>query len=324
MPLSHRVLAAWYTQLAQQLEAGLTLHDALLAPAPSRGVQKISGAMAARIEAGGAVDDALRIGERSLPAADLLTLSAAAEAGRMPVVLHSLSTRHARLGAAKARVVLACLYPLAIVHVGLVLIPIVHMIDWEKGFHWDAARYVRELAALVLPLWGVILFLYILARRQSAALRRVASLLPATSGYLRAQALSDLCFALGNFLAAGVPIGDAWATVGLITPSPRLRPAAEAMSGLVQRGQAPGPHLAAWSCFPPDFVAQYRTGENTGQLDTTLLRLSEQYQDTANRSLTVATMLYPALMFVVVAGAVVYAVLSFYAGYLKMVMKMAE
>src|SRR5688572_33334117 len=113
MLLGHRKLAAWYQQLAQHLEAGVPLAAALRASqgtgAPARALE----AMAATIEAGGSVGDALRSAGPWLPYADLLALTAAAEAGRMPRTLQTLSNRHAQIGDAKLRTILACIYPLA-------------------------------------------------------------------------------------------------------------------------------------------------------------------------------------------------------------------
>jgi type II secretory pathway component PulF len=173
-------------------------------------------------------------------------------------------------------------------------------------------------------LWGAGVAVWILARRQSPVLTRVAVMLPAARGYVRAQALADFSFALANFLEAGVPIAKAWASAGAITRSPQLRAAADAMAEVIARGMPPGPQLARWDCFPPDFVALYQTGEATGQLEANLHRLTTQNQEAANRSLAFATMLYPAIMFIVVAGLVVYHVIKIYGGYLKMLGKLAE
>jgi type II secretory pathway component PulF len=324
MPLGHRKLAAWYVQLAQQLEAGLPLAEALRSSrgtgAPAAGLE----AMAAQIERGGSVDDALRAAQPWLPYADQLALSAAAKAGRLPQTLHNLAARHTQVGTAKLRVVFACLYPLAILHLGLLLLPVTRMIDWEKGFHWSTAAYLGGVALGLLPLWTIIVTLYVLARRHHPLIYRIASLLPALRGYTRAQALADFSFALGNFLSAGVSIGPAWAAAGMISHSPKLKAAAVAMEATIARGEAPGRKLASWACFPPDFAALYRTGEETGQLEANLSRLTTQNQESANRCLTVATFIYPALMFLVVAGAVVYFVITIYAGYLKMLTGLAE
>ena len=318
MSLGHRALSAWYRQLAQQLEAELPLAAALRSSrgtgAPAAGLD----AMAQTVESGGSVDDAFRTATTWLPFPDILALSAAADAGRMPRTLRALSTRHEQIGGAKLRVVLACLYPLAILHFGLLLLPVTKMIDWEKGFNWSTPFYVRSLVFTFGPLWAFGATVLVMARRQSPLLGRVARMMPAIGGYVRAQALADFSFALANFLEAGVVIGQAWATAGLVSRSPELKAAAAAMESVVTQGRAPGAELASWECFPPDFVALYQTGESTGQLEGNLQRLSTQWQEAANRSLNFATMLYPTLVFFLVAGAVVYQVITIYSGYLKM------
>jgi type II secretory pathway component PulF len=323
MLLGHRKLAAWYQQLAQQLEAGLPLTAALRISqgtgAPASALER----MAATIEAGGSVADALRSAGSWLPYADILALTAAVEAGRMPRTLHTLSQRHAQIGAARLRMVLACVYPLGILHFALLLLPVVRMIDWEKGFHWSASAYVRGVAVSILPLWGAGLVIWFLARRGSPILANVTSLLPVLRGYTRAQELADFSFSLGNFLEAGVPIAQAWAAAGLITRSPKLKTAAERVNATIARGEAPGPKLDASTCFPADFVALYRTGESTGQLDVNLLQLAAQKQDAANRALSLATVVYPMLMFLCVAAGVVYFVITIYSGYLKMLSGLA-
>src|SRR4051812_8658861 len=185
--------------------------------------------MAGKIEAGGTVDDALREASRWLPFADILVLSAAAEAGRMPRTLHNLSARHAQIGAAKLRMLFACAYPVAILHLGLLLFPVMRMIDWEKGFQWSGSAYLRTLAFTLLPLWALGMVVWLMARRGSALLSSAARLLPGLRGYVRAQALADFSFGLANFLEAGVPIAQAWSAAGLTTRSPDLKAVADAM-----------------------------------------------------------------------------------------------
>jgi type II secretory pathway component PulF len=324
MFLGHRKLAAWYAQLAQQLEAGLPFASALRLSQGTGAPAKSLEAMAARIESGGSVGDALRCAGAWLPLADLLALTAAAEAGRMPRTLYTLSERHTQIGAAKLRMILACAYPLGILHFGLLLLPVVRMINWETGFRWSAAAYARGLAFTIIPLWALGIAIWMLVRRGSPLIAGLTRVLPALGGYSRSQALADFSFALGNFLEAGVPIAQAWATARLITPSRDLKAAAAAMEATIARGESPGTKLDAWTCFPADFVALYRSGEATGQLDINLLRLAAQKQDAANRALTLATMIYPSLMFLVVAGGVAYFVISIYAGYLKMLGDLAR
>lgn len=324
MSLSHRKLSAWYLMLARQTEAGLPLAAALRSSRgsglPTAGLE----AMARNIEAGGSVEAAFDVAKTWLPRPDRLGLTAAAEAGRLPRTLTSLSERHAQLGATQLRLLLACLYPLAMVHAVLLLLPIMKMIDWDKGFTWDTAVYMRTLAFTVLPLWAAIAALWVLVRRQNPLLTRVARALPFIGGYVRAQGLADFSYALGNFLDAGMLISRAWSLAGSIATRPDLKMAADEMHAVISRGERPGTQLDRWSCFPPDFVALYHTGESTGQLEQNLFRLATTYQDHAKRALTLATLFYPALLFVGAAAAIVYHIIKFYSGYLKMIESLAK
>ena len=135
--------------------------------------------------------------------------------------------------------------------------------------------------------------------------------------------MADFSFALGNFLDAGLSIDRAWLSAGLISRSPELVAASQAMTTRIEGGEAPGPQLSSCPCFPEDFVALYRTGESTGQLEQNLLHLASLNQERANHQLKLATLIYPSLLFIIVAGGIAYQVISFYAGYFNMLSNLA-
>jgi type II secretory pathway component PulF len=68
----------------------------------------------------------------------------------------------------------------------------------------------------------------------------------------------------------------------------------------------------------------YRTGETAGQLEQNLFRLATQFEQQSARALSLATKIYPAALFLVVAAGVAYFVISIYAGYLKMLTDLAK
>lgn len=324
MSLGHRKLSVWYHQLAQQLDAGVPFPEALrlshgLGVSPANLQHLVNVA-----ESGGSVEEAFSSAGQWMPLTDQLVLGASALAGQLPRTLRALSQRHAQLGAAKLKIFLACLYPAAILHLGLLLLPLTRMIDWEKGFTWSALVYVQWLAITMLPLWFFAVIGWLLVRRHSRITGSIARVLPFVGGYVRAQALADLAFALGVFLEAGVPVGRAWETMALVSRSRRLRAAAKALSAVVAKGAAPSTIMGNWRCFPPDFVALYRTGETSGKIDENLLRLAAQYRDKADRALTMSMLFYPGVMFLVVAGTVGFFVITLYSGYLKTLTNLAD
>ena len=93
---------------------------------------------------------------------------------------------------------------------------------------------------------------------------------------------------------------------------------------VISRGERPGGIIEGFNCFPAEFVSLYRAGEISGKLDENLQRLSSLSQEQAQRALTLATMVYPGVVFVAVAAGVAYFVITIYGGYLKMLTEMTQ
>jgi general secretion pathway protein F/type IV pilus assembly protein PilC len=311
--LAARKLSIFYRQLSEQLAAGLTLAQALRMPSPAPAAD--CERLAALAEAGQSVRTLIADAGPWLPATDRPFLAAAAEAGRLPLILAKLAERYAQLHATQVRVALACAYPFFVFHFAALIFPFLRLIDFEHGLNWSLSGYLGGLGALILPVWGGGALLYVLLRRRNPIALAMLDRLPAIGGYRKNQALADFAFALGNLLEAGAPIGSAWRDAGRNSRSARLEAASSVIQTAIERGQAPGPLLTATTAFPADFVARYQTGERTGGLDAALLALSTDYQGRANQRLVVASMLYPGILFGVVALLVAYFVISFYAGY---------
>lgn len=309
MPLSSASLSRFYQQLAQQLAAGLTLSQSLRASssAPAADTHRL----ATLAENGASVATLVASAGPWLPQADRPFLVAAADAGRLPRVLVNLSERHAQIAQMHRRVLLACIYPVGVFHLGVLVFALFQRIDFETGLDWDLAAYLRDVFTILLPAWALVVVTWILARRDNPLVLALLDLLPAIGGYRRNQALADFSFALGNLLEGGAPIGRAWLTAGGIARSRRLDAAAKKIHARIELGEAPGTHLAGARVFPPEFIARYQTAETTGSLDTALLALSTEYQATADQRLMAATMLYPGLLFAAVAVMVGWLVITF-------------
>ncbi len=313
MTLSHKQLSAWYLQLGQMLEAGMTLSAALETAAgpPARDRQ----AMAARLSAGQSVADTLQHAPDWLPKADRLFLQAASLTGQLPQTLVNLSERHKRIGGTQMKCLLACLYPLAVLHFGILARAILKLVDAHTGLQFDAPLFLKNLLLPLGVLWAVIFFVVFLVKTESPVIGFVMKFLPGLRGYGQGQRLADLAYALKSFIETGLPIGESWAAAGAITGNKQLRRAAEAIRAAINRGEAPSRHLARQGCFPADFIALYTSGEQSGQLDSSLAVIGRRYQDKANLGLGVAMVIYPMLLFLVMAVVIATQIIGFYSGY---------
>jgi len=302
-------LSRFYHQLAQQLGAGLTLAQSLRAASDAPATD--SHRLAALAENGASVTQIITSAGDWLPPTDRPFLIAAAASGRLPRVLVNLSERHAQIAQMRRRVTLACIYPIGVFHLGVLVFSLLRLIDFDVGLRWSLPAYLGNVFTILLPAWALVSIFYLLVRRDNPLALALLNVLPAIGGYRRHQALADFSFALGNLLEGGAPIGQAWLTAGGIARSPRINAAAKEIHARIDAGEAPGPHLAATGVFPPEFIARYRTGETTGSLDNTLLALATDHQATANQRLMAATMLYPSLLFGAVAVMVAWLVITF-------------
>lgn len=313
--LPHAKLSVLYRQLAQQLSAGLTLAEALRAPSPAPSGERMR--LAAMAEAGSGVTEIMEKAGAWLPVTDRPFLISGAASGRLPLVLANLADRHAQMASTRRRVFIASAYPLAVFHLGALVLPFVRMIDFEKGLAWSTTGYVGGLLAILLPVYGCAALLSVLIRRGNPFANALLDLLPAIGGYRRHQSLADFAFALGNLLEAGTPIGKAWLDAGEISRSPRLLRAANRIRARIEQGEAPGAHMGATGAFPSEFVARYQTSERAGALEESLLALAAEHQERANGRLAAASMLYPGLLFAAVAAMIAYLVLGFVLKYVN-------
>lgn len=300
--------------MAQSVDAGLTLAQALETCGGPRASDRLK--MASQLEAGTPLDSVLKTAPKWLPRADRIFISSAAQTGRLPQTFRNLSDRHARVGANQLKAILGLLYPMGIFHFAALIIPITGMIDFEKGFQWSTSVFLSQTASLLVPLWVLIAVVVYLAKSDNPLLPKMMRLIPVLRGYVQSQALADFAYALGTFLDAGVPIRRAWQGASAIARDPDIRKAAQKVDVLLAKEENPISELKRAHCFPSDFCAFYETGARSGQLDQSLLKIGQQYQDKANARMTFASVLYPTLLFVCVVGFVIFNIIMLYSGYL--------
>ncbi|MGB0744061.1 MAG: type II secretion system F family protein [Opitutales bacterium] len=311
---SHKQLSNWYAQLGQHLEAGVLLADALRLSegTPARDRER----MAERIQNGDTVESMLHDAPKWFPKADRYFLIAAAETGNLPRTLQLLADRHERIGATQLKVILGLMYPLGVFHIAALLLPITRMIDYEAGLQWDPARYVVQLLALLIPVWGVLGLLYYLSRSNHPLLPRLLRCLPLLKKYSEMQSLADFSYSLGTFIAAGVSAPNAWRLSVKIVNDPRFDKVLKKLESTFKQGHEPGDELGQFKRFPPEFSAFYKTGAESGKLDSNLLHCGRHFQGKANTAMTLAAFVYPSLLFAVVAGFIITAIFQVYGSYL--------
>ncbi len=316
MAIGSRTLSHWYTQLANSLEAGLSLERSIGAvPGPPG---EMRSRLQARLAAGDSVGQALEHGGSWLPPVDRQLMTAACEAGRLPDVLRRLAARHAEAARAGGMAFAAALYPLAIAHFAVLSLPLTNLV--QGG---GATAYVGKVAQVLVPLWLLAAVAWVAVRRRWGVARRVLDALPFVGGYRRLRAIADLAMVLEAQLVAGIRLDVAWLQAAMASGDERLEPVAIAVAEGIQRGEAVGPKLAGRRELPAPFADFYLNGEQTGRLDESLGYVQREFQSRAQGRLRQAAVFYPALLFVGVAAFVVFKVLTFWLGYFRQLEQVA-
>ena len=311
---SHKQLSHWYAQVGQHLEAGILISEAfrMCDGMPTKG----RFAMAESLERGETFNHVMAHAPAWLPKADRQFLVAGMETGSLPRTFSNLAVRDATIGATQLKIMLGLTYPMAVLHIVAMLLPVVRMIDYESGVDWNFTTWLQGSLTLLVPIWLIIALLLYLARSHSPLLPRLLRVLPILRRYSLAQSMADLAYSLATFIAAGVPVPSAWRLSVKIVNDARFIKACKQMEPVFATGQDPSAELKHFACFPSDFAAFYRTGAQSGKLDENLFIAGRQYQDRANHAMTLASIVYPSLVFAVVAAIIISTIFKIYSGYL--------
>lgn len=322
MVLSHKKLASWYLQLAQSQEAGLTLAESLRISAgpPAADLQ----AMAERIETGASVDDLFRTPPPWLPQADRYFISSAATSGRLSQTLHNLAQHHIDIGNHLSKVSLALLYPIGMLNFACILLPFNKYASFDEGLSFDWVGYLYAVFPALGILWGGLCIIFLLVKYQSPLIPMMMQCLPGLRGYYRHKLIANFSYGLGVFLDAGLPINQSWAGAALISNDGKMKKVASTVQQVINRGSAPSETLAQFPIFPQDFIALYTAGERTGKLDSNLITISQSYQKKAAYKLTLTAIIYPSIVFLMIAGFMAYHIFAMYASYFKAITSLAE
>jgi len=114
---------------------------------------------------------------------------------------------------------------------------------------------------------------------------------------------------------AGVSIIDAWELAAAASGSPALRRAVVAWRPEVLAGETPAEVVSRSREFPELFANMYHTGEISGQLDQTLARLRNLYQEEGSRKLRAIAAWTPKLIYLAIVIMIAWRVVSFWSDY---------
>jgi len=306
--------------MGQLLAAGIPLPKALAtlqrAP-PSRSFRQPLTRVIDYVSEGFVFSEALQKIGHWLPAFDIALLHAGEKSGRLCECFKLLAEYYRERAVLMRQVISDLGYPLFLFHFAIFIGPLPGLFQSES-----ILSYLTQTLGILAPIYAVvILFLYAAQGRHGenwrALIERILRPIPLCGAARRCLALARLASALEALVMAGVTIIEAWELAAAASGSPALRRAVLAWRPEVLAGQTPAEAVSQSREFPELFANMYHTGEISGQLDETLLRLHQLYQEEGTRKLRAIAAWTPKLIYFGIMLMIAWRVVSFYAGYYR-------
>ena len=317
--LSPASLALFTRELATLAKADLPLDEALrivaLQPMIPSAVRRMTQAVLARVLEGQSLSQAMAAENGAFPEFVWRLVRGGEASGALGEVLDDLAGFLERSAEVRAKIFSALLYPMILMGVAPVtlavimglLLPMVVPLLKDAGAplpliirvldgireavtgNWAAAAAVTGAVialAIGLPRAGVV----------RAAVSRLVLRIPLLNRLAGGREVARFTRTLGTLLKNGVPLLDATRIAGGVLGNGTYRAAIETVTTELKEGAPLSRTLGASGLFPELALRLVAVGEQTGQLDTMLLRVAAIFEVTLQRQLDrLTTLLTPVL-----------------------------
>lgn len=316
--------ATFYFQLASLLSAGVPIIQALeMTRGKSRGTYAWNvGVIINALQQGSTFGDSVNATGDWLPLFDRALLEAGEKSGRLDASFKTLGDYYTERATMLREIISGMAYPIFILHLAVLIFPTGYLtrLFWNNGMQ----EFILQKVAVLLPCYAIVAFL-IYAFQGSrgehwrSMLERFTNGLPLIGSARRDLAMARLSGAMEALLSAGVNIIQAWSLAANATASARIKKAVGNAIPQMEAGVPPSETLHQSNVFPELFRSLYATGETSGQLDATLRRLRNHYDEQATLKLRNIANWTPKLAFLCVALGVGYSIIKFYMGYFEQI-----
>lgn len=279
----------------------------------------VLGDLVEDVSAGTPLSEAMGKHERCFDTLYSSMVLAGEKGGVLDHILERLAVFRERIAEIRAKIVGAMVYPLVIVIVAVVVVSIVIVVVIPK-FKQIFDSFDTELPGLTMALlnisdfatsrWYVVfgspvllLFLHgFLVRRGGRYRYRFHKLqlkIPMIGGILSQSLIADFARTFGTLIQAGVPHLEALGIVRDTTSNDVVRDAVEDIRRTVREGEGIARPMEETGMFDDLVCSMVDVGEQTGDLDSMLLRVAEAYEKQVDRRIDILfKVLEPALLIV--------------------------
>jgi type IV pilus assembly protein PilC len=341
MPLTSRLSVSNLIELCRvskhYLGSGLMLRDVFRQQAAKGplAVRPVAGRIAAELERGGGLEDALKREQKAFPPLLVALARVGEQTGMLPEVFGELEKYYTRQQQLRRQFVAQITWPLIqffgaiFVVAGLIfvmgIIPTANDLTGKRFDPVGLGLLGPSGAAKFLGIvFGSMLFLLILYWISTRVLRRRATVhalclrLPAIGPCQRALAMSRFCLALRLTTETAMPIGRAIRLSMRATGNAAFEVRADQAISAVKAGDELTAALGRTGIFPEDFLRILHTAEESGRLTEVLQQQGNHYDEESSRRLAILTGLASYGVWFFVGALLIFAIFRIFGSYIAL------
>ncbi len=292
-------LAIMSRQMATMISSGLSLLRALTILSAQTENKKLAGILqqvTVDVENGGSLSDSFAKHPIDFPPLMISMIRAGETGGFLEGALESLAVNYEKEAKLRSAIKSAMAYPVMVLlmsFVAVILMLVFIVPVFKEMFDGLGSELPAPTQALVLvsenmiwiaPLLAVLLIgggIWWKANRNTDAVRRFIDPIklkaPVFGQLVRKIAIARFSRNFANMISGGVPILTALAIVGETSGNWVIAQAMQRIAESVRTGQSITKPLADEPVFPPMVVQMMAVGEDSGSLDTMLVKIAEFY-----------------------------------------------
>jgi type IV pilus assembly protein PilC len=321
--------AELYHQLGSMIAAGVPLIKSLEMAGNNvslRSSRKYIATLLEHMRDGQTLSDAMLHVHGWLPDFDAALLAAGEQSGKLDFSFKRLGEYYA----SRAQIIRETISSLAIaalnLHVFLFIFPLSVLIKFAMGLLNSDYRlclpFIKEKIIVYGLLWGVIIFFIFACQgkrgdRWRAILESLNQLVPVLRTASKYLVLYRFTTALESLVNSGISILKGLPMAAAGSGSPHLKSKVAEWPRQLESGTTPSELIRGLAYFPDMYANLYHTGEISGRLDDSLVRLQTYYHEEGFRLLRLFMRVFSRGVYLLIALMIAYNVIGFYTGYFQ-------
>ncbi|HEY3299072.1 MAG TPA: type II secretion system F family protein, partial [Armatimonadota bacterium] len=323
-------LAIFFRQLAQQMHAGIGLYQALTqlgSTTPNQSMKRIIAELAARVEAGGSLNEGMSHFPRAFPEHIAGTVAAGEVGGLLPLVLGDIALDYELALRASSRVIKGWSWFLWINSIVLLWsAPAIPMMvrggfsamestGGQAGLQFVSVMmgpYLSLLFKVLIPITALVLLIYfgiswyLKLPSQRRLYYSLVLKMPNYGQASRDRSVASFTRILWRLQSAGVLPIKAWEVASRVPENAIISDSLQSQTSFIANGGRYSEALSNAQALSADDIRLLTNGEATGQLIDSLQRVAGYYEDAAMTSSTRANWfgLRIAIFFAILSGGI--------------------